>query len=206
MMMPDFSFEKKLAPKKIVGVDEAGCGPWAGPVVAAAVMFFEYNDDIWSKLDDSKKLTMQKRQECFLLLTNSSSLIYGIGFSSVEEIDALNIANATCLAMKRALESLSIQPEHALIDGIRKPQINIPCTMITKGDGISLSIAAASIIAKVTRDQVMSDLEKKYPEYCWSKNAGYGTALHQEALKKYGITPHHRKSFAPIRALLSEVA
>lgn len=204
--MPDFSFENRFLSRKVAGMDEAGCGPWAGPVVAAAVMFFEYDQDFWSKLNDSKKLTSRKRQECFEMLMHSSALIYGIGSASVGEIDELNIANAIGLAMKRALDSLSIIPEHVLIDGTRKPSINIPFTMITKGDSLSLSIAAASIIAKVTRDQIMKDLERDYPEYYWSKNAGYGTALHQEALKKYGITPHHRRSFSPISALLGNVA
>lgn len=205
-MMPDFSFEKNLSSKKVAGLDEAGCGPWAGPVVAAAVVFFEYNQEVWNTLNDSKKLTLKKRQQCFELLTNSSSLAYGVGISSVEEIDALNIANATCLAMKRALESLSTRPDHVLIDGNRKPPIDIPFTMIIKGDSLSLSISAASIIAKVTRDRIMHGLGKDYPEYYWSRNAGYGTVLHQEALKNYGVTPHHRRSFAPVRALLGEVA
>jgi ribonuclease HII len=205
-MMPDFSFEETYSSKKVAGLDEAGCGPWAGPVVAAAVMFFEYNQETWNALNDSKKLSLKKRQECFELLINSSTLVYGIGISSVEEIDTLNIANATCLAMKRSLESLSMRPDHVLIDGNRKPSIDIPFTMIIKGDSLSLSISAASIIAKVTRDQRMHDLEKDYPEYYWSRNAGYGTALHQKALKKHGVTPHHRRSFAPIRALLGEVA
>ncbi len=204
--MPDFSFEKRLYLKKIAGIDEAGCGPWAGPVVASAVIFFEYDQTTWTDLNDSKKLTSQKRQKCFETLVNSPLITYGIGSASVDEIDELNIANATRLAMKRAIKDLSVQPEHVLIDGIREPSINIPFTMITKGDGLSLSIAAASIIAKVTRDRIMNDLAKDYPMYHWSKNAGYGTALHQEALKKYGPTPHHRKSFAPIRALLGEVA
>lgn len=204
--MPDFSYEKKLCLKKVAGVDEVGCGPWAGPVVASAVIFFEYDQTSWTSLNDSKKLTPQKRQKCFEMLMNSRSLIYGIGSASVEEIDEFNIANATRLAMKRAIKDLSIQPEHILIDGIREPSINIPFSMITKGDGLSLSIAAASIIAKVTRDKLMSDLAKDYPMYHWSKNAGYGTVLHQEALKEYGLTPHHRKSFAPIRALLRKVA
>lgn len=205
-MMPDFFFEKKFHLKKIAGVDEAGCGPWAGPVIASAVIFSEYDQVFWANLNDSKKLSSQKRQEYFEMLTHSSSIIFGIGSASVEEIDELNIANATRLAMKRAIEDLSVPPEHVLIDGVRAPSINIPFTMITKGDSLSLSIAAASIIAKVTRDQIMRDLSKDYPMYCWSKNAGYGTALHREALKKYGLTPHHRKSFAPIRALLGKAA
>lgn len=204
--MPDFSFEQKIESQKVAGVDEAGCGPWAGPVIAAAVMFFEYNQQLWGNINDSKKLTAQKREHCFEVLTNSASLVYGIGSASVEEIDSLNIGNATRLSVERAIAALPIQPEHVLIDGVRKPSINIPLTMIVKGDSLCLSIAAASIIAKVTRDRIMTDLAKNYPMYYWSRNAGYGTALHQEALKNYGVTPHHRKSFAPIRALLGEAA
>ncbi|MEI7494089.1 MAG: ribonuclease HII [Alphaproteobacteria bacterium] len=206
MKMPDFSFEQKIISQKVAGVDEAGCGPWAGPVVAAAVMFFEYNQGLWAGLNDSKKLTTKKREQCFEMLTNSTSLVYGIGSASVEEIDNLNIGNATRLSVERAIAALPIQPEHVLIDGIRKPTINIPFTMIVKGDSLSLSISAASIIAKVTRDRIMTELSKKYPVYCWSKNAGYGTSIHQDALRNYGVTPHHRKSFAPIRALLGEAA
>jgi len=205
-MAPDFSFEKNFIDKKVAGVDEVGCGPWAGPVLACAVVFFEYDQAFWNNVNDSKKLTARKRQESFELLTKSSSLVYGIGSASVEEIDQLNIACATRLAMERAVDNLPIRPEHLLIDGIRKPFIDIPFTMITKGDGKSLSIAAASIIAKVTRDRIMDDLAEDYPMYHWSKNAGYGTALHQDALRKYGLTPHHRKSFAPIRAMLRKVA
>ncbi len=204
--MPDFSFEQKIGSQKVSGIDEAGCGPWAGPVIAAAVIFFEYNQQLWSNLNDSKKLTVKKREQCFEVLTNSASLVYGIGMASVEEIDSLNIANATRLSMERAISALPIQPDHVLIDGIRKPSINIPLTMIVKGDSLCLSIAAASIIAKVTRDRIMTDLAKNYPMYYWSRNAGYGTALHQEALKNHGVTPHHRKSFAPIRVLLGEAA
>lgn len=204
--MPNFAIEQKLSSQKVAGIDEAGCGPWAGPVIAAAVIFFKYDEQLWSNVHDSKKLTALKREKCFLQLINSNSLVYGIGSASVEEIDALNIGQATRLSVERAITALPIQPDHALIDGIRKPSINIPLTMIVKGDNLSLSIAAASIIAKVTRDKIMNELSKDYPMYHWAKNAGYGTVLHQEALKKYGITPHHRKSFAPIRTLLDKTA
>lgn len=204
--MPDFSFEQALPAQKVAGVDEAGCGPWAGPVVAAAVVFLKYDKILWADLNDSKKLTAQKREKCFEALIHSPWLVYGIGEASVNEIDLLNIGQATRLAMERAIAALPIQPQHALIDGIRKPSLNFPITMIVKGDSLSLSIAAASIIAKVTRDKIMQELDKKYPMYHWSKNAGYGTVLHQEALKHHGVTIHHRQSFAPIRALLKEVA
>lgn len=204
--MPDFLFEQTSGYQKVVGVDEAGCGPWAGPVVASAVIFFEYNEKPWSKLNDSKKLSKKKRELLYYSLTNSSQLTYGVGIASVEEIDMLNIAKATCLAMQRAIIALPEKPNYILIDGIRKPQINIPFELIVKGDSKSLSIAAASIIAKVTRDQIMDDISKSYPEYGWSKNAGYGTSFHEQALKRLGVTPHHRKSFAPIRKLIEETA
>lgn len=200
--MPDFSLEKKTNCKIVAGIDEAGCGPWAGPVVAACVKFHEFDEAKWSELNDSKKLSKKKREHFFAELTASSQLTYGVGIATVNEIDELNIANATRLAMERAIKVLSYQPEHLLIDGIRKPSTNIPITTVIKGDSISLSIAAASIIAKVNRDEIMKHLSQDYPLYQWSKNAGYGTAFHQEMLKIHGITPHHRKSFAPIRALL----
>ncbi len=204
--MPDFSFEHKIQSQTVAGVDEAGCGPWAGPVVASAVLFLKYDEQLWTDLNDSKKLTALKRGKCFEALTCSPQLVYGIGKASVEEIDELNIGKATRLAMERAIANLPIKPEHVLIDGIRKPSISMPSTMIVKGDGLSLSIAAASIIAKVTRDKMMQKLGEEYPMYHWSRNAGYGTALHQDALKNHGVTPHHRKSFVPIRALLGEAA
>lgn len=204
--MPDFSFEQKLHNQKVAGVDEAGCGPWAGPVVAAAVIFLKYDESLWASLNDSKKLTLLKRGKCFEMLTNSLQLVYGIGTASVNEIDEFNIGQATRFAIERAITNLPIKPGHVLIDGIRRPTINMPTTMLVKGDSLSLSIAAASIIAKVTRDKIMQELDKKYPMYYWSKNAGYGTVLHQDALKNHGVTIHHRRSFAPIRALLGEVA
>ena len=187
----------------ICGVDEAGRGPLAGPVFAAAVIL-DPNTPLMG-LRDSKKLTAQRREELAILIKRDA-LSWSIAQCSEAEIDQLNIACATRLAMERAVDNLPIRPEHLLIDGIRKPSIDIPFTMITKGDGKSLSIAAASIIAKVTRDTIMGDLAEDYPMYHWLKNAGYGTALHQDALRKYGLTPHHRKSFAPIRAMLREVA
>jgi ribonuclease HII len=204
--MPDFSFEQNCPYGRVAGVDEAGCGPWAGPVVASAVTFFEYDEKLWMNLNDSKRLSKAKREQCYDDLTNSKSLIYGVGVASVQEIDQLNIAKATCLAMERAISALCKKPDYVLVDGIRKPQIDIPVKLIVKGDSISLSIAAASIIAKVTRDRIMAEIGEVHPEYGWSKNAGYGTSFHQNALKCCGVTPHHRVSFAPIRKLLDEVA
>lgn len=204
--MPDFSFEQNCGYEKVAGIDEAGCGPWAGPVVASAVIFYEYNENVWSDLNDSKKLSKAKRELLYDSITNSSQVAYGVGIASVEEIDGLNIARATCLAMERAVSSLTVNPDYVLVDGIRRPQIDIPLELIIKGDGRSFSIAAASIVAKVTRDRIMDEIGKTYYEYGWSKNAGYGTSFHQQALKCYGVTPHHRKSFLPIRKLIDEAA
>jgi ribonuclease HII len=205
--MPDFSYERNYCQTgRVAGVDEAGCGPWAGPVVASAVTFFEHDEKLWMNLNDSKKLSKTKREQCYDDLLNSKKLIYGIGMASVQEIDQLNIANATCLAMERAISSLCEKPDYFLVDGIRKPQIDIPLKLIIKGDSLSLSIAAASIIAKVTRDRTMTEIGEAHPEYGWAKNSGYGTSFHQNALKCYGVTSHHRTSFAPIRKLLDEVA
>lgn len=208
MNSPDFSFEKKTGKINVAGIDEAGCGPWAGPVVACAVIFFDYADSVkWNYLNDSKKLSPAKRLEYFDKITIASKdLTYGIGITSVEEIDNLNIGKATRLAMERAVANLKITPTMALIDGIRAPTLDIPIQMITKGDSLSLSIAAASIIAKVSRDDIMNKLDKIYPQYGWAKNAGYGTARHINAIKEHGITEQHRKSFAPIKKHIQEAA
>jgi len=206
--MPDFTHEKACFNKGLVfGIDEAGRGPWCGPVVAACVCFpnFKIADDLASQINDSKKLSVQKREKLFPLIMNSGAYI-GIGQASAQEIDELNILQATFLAMHRALEHITSQghpPAFALIDGNRLPKWNIPCQCLIKGDSLSLSIAAASIIAKVTRDHIMQDLAKDYPQYGWERNAGYGTADHIAALQKYGVTPHHRKTYKPIAELLT---
>lgn len=203
--MPDFEFEKSLNANGLIsGIDEAGRGPWAGPVVAGAVIFpdLEISDFLRNTLNDSKKLTAAKREKLFEELHQSNALI-GIGMASVDEIDALNILQATFLAMRRALENLPKQPSFAIIDGNKvPPQMPCPARFLIKGDALSLSVAAASIIAKVTRDRIMTDLAKEFPYYAWEKNAGYGTKAHQEGLKEHGICIHHRKSYAPIKKFL----
>lgn len=206
--IPSFFFENNTKQKNVIGVDEAGCGPWAGPVVAAAVMFFDYtNHEKWQYLNDSKKLTPSQRQEYFKKITLASDeIIYGIGIASVNEIDKLNIGGATRLAMERAITALTNPPSIALVDGIRAPNLKIPVQLIKKGDSLSLSIAAASIVAKVSRDAIMRTLDKAYPEYGWGNNAGYGTPQHINAIQKHGITEHHRKSFTPIKNYLKEAA
>ena len=196
--MPDFSIENEYQ-GLIAGVDEAGCGPWAGPVVASAVILDPSNLPLG--LNDSKKLSAKKREALFEPIMTSAKV--GVGIVDVEEIDEINILQAAKMAMKRALSKLPLQPDVALIDGNRPPELSCKVRAIVKGDGISLSIAAASIIAKVTRDRMMQELALKYPHYGWERNAGYGTAQHQAGLATHGVTIHHRKSFAPIKKLLA---
>ena len=206
--MPDFSFEKSLNKSGlIVGFDEAGRGPWCGPVVAACVGWPDLKcpDDLAREINDSKKLTPQKREMLFDKIL-SATPIWGIGGASAQEIDEINILEASFLAMSRALDEViqkGFTPEVALIDGNRLPDWEMERYAIIGGDGKSLSIAAASILAKVTRDRIMAELAKKYPHYGWERNAGYGTKVHQEGLQKYGITPEHRRSYAPIKKILS---
>lgn len=192
--MPDFSLEQQY-PSPVAGVDEAGRGPWAGPVVAAAAILDP--DNLPPGLDDSKKLSARRREALFDEI--SAAALVGVGIGSVEEIDRLNIARANDLAMARAVAALPTSPAFALIDGRFVPHnLEIPARAVVGGDGLSLSIAAASIIAKVTRDRIMAGLAIEHPGYGWEQNAGYGTAQHREALDKLGVTPHHRRSFRPI--------
>ncbi len=195
---PDYSFETR-SPTPVCGVDEAGRGPWAGPVVAAAVILDA--DNIPDGLNDSKKLTARRREALFVEIRETAHV--GVGLAEVAEIDALNILNATYLAMRRAIEALPHPPAHALVDGNRLPP-DLPCSgeTLVKGDGRSLSIAAASIIAKVTRDRIMAALAEQFPGYGWENNAGYGVPAHQEGLRRLGVTPHHRVSFKPIHKML----
>jgi ribonuclease HII len=185
----------------ICGVDEAGRGPWAGPVVAAAVVLDRGN--IPSGLNDSKKLTPRRRAALFGAIRASATV--GVGIATVEEIEALNILRANDLAMRRAIEALVPGPGAALIDGNRVPP-GLPCRAqaLVGGDGRSLSIAAASIVAKVTRDRIMAELAKAHPGYGWERNQGYGTAEHRAALNLLGVTPHHRRSFRPIHNILRQ--
>ena len=200
--MPDFELENAQS-GLVAGVDEAGRGPWAGPVVAAAVILDP--DNIPEGMDDSKKLSPKKREALFDPIMASARV--SVGQASVAEIDELNILGGTMLAMRRALQGLfdcdRQGPDFALIDGNRlPPELPCPAETVIKGDGKSLSIAAASIIAKVTRDRLMADLDREYPGYGWKKNQGYGTAQHSQALQHLGVTIHHRTSFAPIQKLI----
>lgn len=204
--MPNLEIESRY--KGLVGgIDEAGRGPWAGPVVAATAVFldpFSLSSSLLNGIQDSKKLSKLKREFLYQELKTLDSFSYGIGIASVEEIDRLNILKATFLAMERSVHSLSQPPQTLLIDGKHIPSFQgIQTIPIIKGDNISLSIAAASILAKVSRDKIMESLAHAHPFYGWERNAGYGTGQHQEALKIHGITPHHRKSFAPIKRLVA---
>lgn len=207
--MPDLTLENTFS-GLVGGMDEVGRGPWAGPVVAAVVVFTDpavLPSSLTDAIQDSKKLSKVRREFLYSKLTTLEGCYQGCGQASVDEIDQTNISKATFLAMKRALEALPLTPPTLLIDGKFIPSFpGIKTHPVIKGDDISLSIAAASIIAKVTRDRMMEELAKDYAQYGWEANAGYGTAQHQEALKLYGLTPHHRKSFAPIRKLLENVA
>ncbi|NBO19009.1 MAG: ribonuclease HII [Proteobacteria bacterium] len=198
---PNWSHEKALG-GVVAGVDEAGRGPWAGPVTAAAVILNPKKR--YPKLDDSKKLDAETREALYVTITESSQ--WAVGHASVDEIDSINILEATKLAMARAVAQLSPAPCVALIDGNRAPQLPCRAVALVGGDGLSLSVAAASVIAKVTRDRIMAQLALEHPGYGWERNAGYGTALHQEALARLGVTPHHRRSFRPIRELLEQGA
>lgn len=197
------AFENDLINSKIdyiAGVDEAGRGPLAGPVVAAAVIL--PIDFYLPGLDDSKKLSVKKRERFFKEII-CSAISYGIGVSTVSEIDEINIYNSSKLAMERAIKALTIKPQHLLIDAM-KLNIDIPQTSIIKGDAKSISIAAASVLAKVSRDFYMQKLDKQFPNYYFSKNNGYGTKQHIEAIKQHGIIDDHRKSFEPIKSIVNK--
>ncbi len=202
--MPDFSLEE-AAGGLVAGVDEAGRGPWAGPVVAGAAILDRagLSGVLRRGLDDSKKLKRWRREELFEALEAEARI--GIGAAEVAEIDSLNILRASLLAMARAVGDLGVVPELALVDGNRRPNLPCPVVCVVKGDGRSLSIAAASIAAKVTRDRIMADLARAHPGYGWERNSGYGTAEHQAALRRLGVTPHHRRSFAPVIKVLGKV-
>lgn len=183
----------------VCGVDEAGRGPWAGPVSAAAVILNP--DDLPPGIDDSKALT-EKRRAALEPEIKARALAWGVGFASVEEIDELNILHATGLAMRRAVEALAHPPVHALVDG--NYRFKLPCgvTPVVGGDALSLSIAAASILAKTARDRLMIEMDSVYPGYGFASHKGYNAPIHQNALKTLGPCPAHRRSWAPIKALL----
>ena len=183
----------------VCGIDEVGRGPLVGPVVTACAFIppEKLSHPVWDSVTDSKKLTPQKRDYLFEIIKDQC--VYSVAQASAQEIDELNIHHATLLAMKRAYEGLRASPALALIDGKFAPALSCKTHTVIKGDSKSLSIAAASILAKVTRDRMMVELHQAYPHYGWDTNAGYGTAAHMEGIARHGITPHHRKSFAPCK-------
>ena len=200
--MLDYSYEitaHEKGYKVVCGIDEAGRGPLAGPVFAAAVILPEnYSHPV---LNDSKKLSEKKRDAVYEDVIKDA-VCYSVGIATEEEIDKINILNATFLAMKRAVEGLSVKPDFAYIDGNQYPKTGVKEETIVKGDGKCISVAAASIIAKVSRDRFMLEIDKQYPEYQFSKHKGYGTKLHYEMIEKYGVSKVHRKTF--LKKILGE--
>ncbi len=197
---PDHTFENE-GPAPVCGVDEAGRGPWAGPVVAAAVIL--HPERIPDGIDDSKRLTAKRREGLLADLMRHATI--GVGLADVAEIDALNILRASHLAMRRAVLDLGSRPAMALIDGNLVPSgLDCGCRPVIGGDALCLSIAAASIVAKVTRDRIMVALSQQFPGYGWATNMGYGTRAHSDGLARLGVTPHHRRSFKPIHKILCE--
>ena len=211
--MPDFALETAhgaASGRWVVGIDEAGRGPWAGPVTAAAVWLdpARLSAAFRAGLDDSKKLTRARRDAIFLEMTAAAGaedppLALALGEASVAEIDRLNILQASLLAMRRAVAGLGFAPDAALVDGNRDPGLACPATTVIGGDRKCLTIAAASIAAKTSRDRLMARLADNNPGYGWERNAGYGTAAHRDALRRLGVTAHHRRSFRPIAELLN---
>ncbi len=201
-MRPDFSFEQtamKNGLSIIAGVDEVGRGPLCGPVTAAAVILDPEN--IPEGLNDSKKLSAKRREALYDILLDVA--VISIAHATVAEIDDLNILRASHLAMERAVAGLAQTPDHLLIDGNMIPRgLTISAQAVIKGDAKSVSISAASIMAKTCRDRLMVDLAQQYPGYGWEKNAGYPTAVHLKALQELGVTPHHRRSFKPVHKML----
>ena len=203
--IPDFLIEKNIGKKIIAGADEAGRGPLCGPVVAGAVVFKKYEFNDMPFISDSKQMTEKQRDAAYDWITNNPDIIYGIGQCSATEIDEMNILQASLTAMARAIDALGIKPEYCLIDGNKMPK-NIVGEPLVKGDAKSLSVAAASIIAKVTRDRIMKELSKQFPQYDRDKNAGYPTQQHLQAIDKYGINEHYRKTYRPVKERIEKNA
>ena len=205
--MPDFAIERECN-GLVCGIDEAGRGPLAGPVVAAAVILDprHFPRKLRHELDDSKVLTLEQRESCYRALRRCADrgvAHIGIGAASVREIDGINILRAALLAMARAVAVLGVRPDTALVDGVIPPPLDCPVQTVIKGDGRSFSIAAASVIAKVTRDRIMRGLAPRYPGYGWETNVGYPTPEHGAAIRRLGVTCHHRRSFAPVQLAIA---
>ena len=204
--MPDFAIERRCA-GVVCGIDEAGRGPLAGPVVAAAVILDRqrFRGELRRALDDSKALSRELRESCYRGLmrrARSGAARIGVGAASAREIDRVNVLRASLLAMARAVAALGLRPDLALVDGNIAPALPCPVKTVVKGDALSFSIAAASVVAKVTRDRIMHALAGRYPGYGWESNVGYSTAEHFDGIGRLGVTPHHRRSFEPVRLAL----
>lgn len=210
--MPDFAIERRCG-GVVCGVDEAGRGPLAGPVVAAAVIIDRrrFRGELRRVLDDSKVLPREVRESCcrgLFALAGTGAVAIGVGAASVAEIDRINILRASLVAMRRAVAALALRradtrPDIALVDGNIAPDLPCPVETVVKGDALSFSIAAASVVAKVTRDRIMRGLALRYPGYGWGSNVGYSTREHFAGIARLGVTPHHRRSFEPVRLVLA---
>jgi ribonuclease HII len=199
--MPHWKLERSVE-GIVIGVDEAGCAPLAGPVVAAAVVLDrKIPRRLARRIDDSKKLPAEEREEIFARLPDHAQI--GVGQASVEEIEQINILRAAQLAMRRAVDSLGVTPALIIVDGNRLPGFSFPTRCVVGGDGISLSIAAASIVAKVTRDREMKSLAESFPGYGWEHNVGYPTPEHRAAIQRLGLTPHHRRTFRAVYEVIA---
>ena len=201
--MPDFRIERRST-GLVCGVDEVGRGPLAGPVVAAAVVLDQrrFPKTLRDLLDDSKVLGIEERETCYRILrqcADRGTARIGVAAASVAEIDRINILRAALLAMTRAVGVLGVRPDTALVDGCVAPPLTCAVQTVIKGDALSFSIAAASVVAKVTRDRIMRGLALRYPGYGWETNVGYATPEHSKAIRRFGVTRHHRRSFAPVR-------
>jgi ribonuclease HII len=201
--MPDFAIERRCN-GLVCGIDEAGRGPLAGPVVAAAVILDprRFPRKLRTELDDSKVLTVEQREICYRALrrcADRGAAHIAVGAASVREIDGINILRAALLAMTRAVAALGVRPDTALVDGTIPPPLACAVQTVVKGDALSFSIAAASVVAKVTRDRIMRTLALRYPGYGWETNVGYATPEHGAAIRRLGVTRHHRRSFAPVQ-------
>lgn len=200
--MPDLELELALG-GVVAGVDEAGRGPLAGPVVAAAVVLDIrcLPERVLAGLDDSKRLPPKRREALFALIPSCGH--FALGIADVAEIDTINILRASLLAMRRAVDNLGLPIDCAIVDGNQEPDLSCAVRCVVGGDGLSLSVAAASVMAKVTRDRMMAEMARRHPEYGWERNAGYATPEHLAALERHGPTPCHRRSFAPVANALN---
>jgi len=203
--VPDFSIEKNCGKEIVAGLDEAGRGPLCGPVVAAAVVFKKYDFDDMPLISDSKQMTEKQRNIAYDWIVNNPNIFWAVAQCSASEIDELNILQASLTAMARAVNALNIDVEYCLVDGNKMPK-GLIGVCVVKGDAKSLSVAAASILAKVTRDKIMRELALQYPQYNWNKNSGYPTQEHLQAIEKYGINEHYRKTFRPVKERIEKNA